>query len=136
VRIIVKIDVLIIGTVLLFATFSQPVAQTLSAQTAAQPPTPTDDQSPRAEPTSSLGGLSVRETQQTISIERGESTLLTYNKQSPPVPTGIDPIYARSGFLHPVNSPTGKTITATFPIDHAHQHGIFAAWVKTTYSGR
>ncbi|MCC7335790.1 MAG: PmoA family protein [Pirellulaceae bacterium] len=133
---IVKINELIISSVLLFATFSQPAAQTLSAQTAAQPATPTEDGNPRAEPTSTLGGLSVGETQQTISIQRGESTLLTYTKQSPPVPTGIDPIYARSGFLHPVNSPTGKTITATFPIDHAHQHGIFAAWVKTTYSDR
>ncbi len=89
-----------------------------------------------ADPKSALGGLSVHETEATISIVRGNSPLLVYNKLSPPVPPGIDPVYARSGFLHPVHTPTGKTVTATFPIDHAHQHGIFSAWVKTTYEGR
>lgn len=90
----------------------------------------------RADPASALGGLSVRETESTISIVRGNSPVVVYNKQSPPVPDGIDPVYARSGFLHPVHTPAGKTVTATFPIDHAHQHGIFSAWVKTTYDGR
>lgn len=90
----------------------------------------------RADPASALGGLSVRETESTISIVRGNSPVLVYNKKSPPVPNGIDPVYARSGFLHPVHTPAGKTVTAAFPIDHAHQQGIFSAWVKTTYDGR
>lgn len=94
------------------------------------------DEPQRAKSNSNLGGLSVQETDATIQLERGNTPLLVYNKQSPAVPPGIDPIYARSGFLHPVYSPTGKIITATFPADHAHQHGIFAAWAKTTYAGR
>ena len=131
-----KLTVSIVSTLLLMAGVSQQATQTLSAQTTAQQPVATNDEVPRVVLTSTLGGLSVQETQATISIQRGEATLLVYNKQSPAVPTGIDPIYARSGFLHPVNSPAGKTITATFPIDHAHQHGIFSAWAKTTYAGQ
>lgn len=76
------------------------------------------------------------ETPQAIVIKLGEQTVLTYNKTSPPVPNGIDKIYRRSGCLHPVVTPQGRTVTAMFPADHPHQHGIFSAWVKTTYEGR
>lgn len=79
--------------------------------------------------------LGFTETDEQLSITFGDQLLLAYNKKSPPVPEGIKPIYHRSGFLHPVNTPAGKTITATFPYDHAHQHGIFTAWSKATYDG-
>ncbi len=72
----------------------------------------------------------------TLAVSRGNEPVLVYNMQSPSVPEGIDPIYRRSGFLHPVRSPQGRTVTATFPVDHAHQHGVFSAWVKTSYDGR
>ncbi len=80
--------------------------------------------------------LKILESEKTITVSHGTKTVLVYNKVSPPVPQGIDPIYHRSGFLHPVNTPNGKTVTEAFPVDHAHQHGIFFAWVKTTYGGR
>ncbi len=86
--------------------------------------------------TDDLGGLTVTEDQATIVVLRGEQPILVYNKLSPTVPTGIDAVYARSGFVHPVYTPSGKVVTATFPADHAHQHGVFSAWVKTTYNGR
>jgi hypothetical protein len=48
----------------------------------------------------------------------------------------MDPRYQRSGFLHPVASPSGRVVTAAFPVDHPHQHGIFTAWVQTTWNDR
>ncbi|HUP78789.1 MAG TPA: DUF6807 family protein, partial [Pirellula sp.] len=80
--------------------------------------------------------LRIAETDSTLTISRGQSIVLVYNKISPLVPEGIDPIYQRSGFLHPVKTPKGKTITEAFPKDHPHQHGIFLAWVKTSYGDR
>jgi hypothetical protein len=80
--------------------------------------------------------LQIRQTEATLVVSRGEEPIVVYNIQSPPVPEGIDPVYRRSGFLHPVRSPRGSTVTETFPADHAHQHGIFSAWVRTTYHGR
>ena len=71
-----------------------------------------------------------------ISVRHGERLVLAYNKQAPPVPPGIDPIFERSGFLHPVASPLGRVVTAAYPVDHAHQNGIFAAWVKTKYDNQ
>ncbi len=43
--------------------------------------------------------------------------------------------YRRSGFLHPVRSPSGAIVTDGFPTGHTHQHGIFMAWVNTLFRG-
>lgn len=80
--------------------------------------------------------LRVEQTDGTIELLAGDSLILAYNKVSPPVPEGIDPLYRRSGCLHPVCTPAGRTVTTMFPYDHAHQHGIFSAWVRTKYDGR
>ncbi len=84
----------------------------------------------------SSGPLQLDESERSIEIRIDGRHLLTYNKQSPPVPEGMDPAYERSGFLHPVSSPDGIVVTTTFPFDHAHQHGIFSAWVKTRWMDR
>jgi Methane oxygenase PmoA len=77
--------------------------------------------------------MRIAETEAALTVLHGDAIVLVYNRQSPPVPKGIDPVYQRSGFLHPVKTPKGKIVTDTFPKDHAHQHGIFSAWVKTSY---
>ncbi|MFO1066835.1 MAG: PmoA family protein [Pirellulales bacterium] len=77
--------------------------------------------------------LHTKETDSTVTIFADDQPIMVYNKVSPPVPDGIDAVYARSGFLHPVMSPAGRTVTAAYPADHAHQHGIFGAWVDTSY---
>jgi hypothetical protein len=87
-------------------------------------------------PACASNSLSVIETDESICITQGSTTVLKYIKVSPSAPPEIDTIYERSGCLHPVNSPSGRSVTAMFPVDHAHQHGVFSAWVKTTYDGR
>ncbi len=84
----------------------------------------------------SQGRLQLHETETAVTIRQAGKLILNYNKQSPPLPEGMNPMYHRSGFLHPVASPAGKVVTATFPFDHAHQHGIFTAWVKTKWHDR
>lgn len=44
--------------------------------------------------------------------------------------------YKRSGFIHPVCTPSGLVLTDGFPIGHTHQNGIFNAWVNTTFRGK
>ena len=80
--------------------------------------------------------LTLEETEATISILQGDQVVLVYNKQPPPLPDGVDPVYRRSGFLHPLNTPSGRTVTAVYPEDHLHQNGFFTAWVNTTYDGK
>ena len=80
--------------------------------------------------------LKVIETEKGIVVRRNSQDIITYNIVSPPAPRGIDSVYERSGCLHPVNTPRGRTVTQMFPVDHPHQHGIFSAWVKTKYGGQ
>ncbi|MGV3704406.1 MAG: PmoA family protein [Arcticibacter sp.] len=52
------------------------------------------------------------------------------------LPEGVEPIYRRGGYIHPVLSPSGLQITDDYPQDHKHHHGVWAAWTKTSFQGR
>ena len=69
-------------------------------------------------------------------IKRNGRHVLTYNKTDS-VPDGVDPKYARSGFIHPISTPTGRILTDGYPLPHhTHQHGIFFAWTKASFEGK
>lgn len=63
---------------------------------------------------------------QVISIQNGEANL----------PEGVDTVYRRGGYVHPVLSPGGLQITDDYPSDHRHHHGIWSAWTKTQFRER
>lgn len=65
----------------------------------------------------------------------GDRSVLNYHHRMMESPSGIDPRYRRSGHIHPLLTPAGRAVTDDFPPDHAHQHGIFFAWVNTTFAG-
>ncbi|MCG6155786.1 DUF6807 domain-containing protein [Rubinisphaera margarita] len=71
-----------------------------------------------------------------LTLARNDRPVLNYNVAIDEPPSGLDPLYRRSGYFHPVYTPAGNVLTADFPADHAHQHGIFFAWVKTTIDGK
>ncbi len=77
-----------------------------------------------------------KETDDTIVVTMRGKHVLTYHKREH-VPEGIGQAYARSGFMHPVSTPGGRTVTDGFPKPHhAHQHGVFMAWTKCRFEGR
>ncbi|MCA9105905.1 MAG: PmoA family protein [Planctomycetales bacterium] len=84
----------------------------------------------------SSGALSLEVNDQVVRVSHDQQTMLEYLVSEPPAPDGIDSIYRRSGLLHPVCSPNGRTVTGLFPVDHPHQHGVFTAWVNTTWNDR
>lgn len=71
-----------------------------------------------------------------ISLKLDGRTIFAYHKAIAEPPVGIDPLYRRSGFVHPLATRSGLVVTDDFPPDHAHQHGLFFAWVNTTFEGR
>ncbi len=52
------------------------------------------------------------------------------------LPVGIDSVYLRGGYIHPVFSPSGLQVSDDYPLNHKHHHGIWAAWTKTEFEGR
>jgi hypothetical protein len=69
-------------------------------------------------------------------LKLNERPILGYHKAIAEPPQGIEAIFRRSGFIHPLATRSGLVVTDDFPPDHAHQHGVFFAWVNTTFEGR
>lgn len=82
------------------------------------------------------GELQLTETEDTIRVTLRGKPVLEYVKKARPVPEGIEQHFQRSGYIHPVYSPTGEEVTGDYPLDHAHQHALFFAWTKSTFDGR
>lgn len=66
----------------------------------------------------------------------GSAPVLAFNHAIVEPPEGIAKVYRRSGYVHPVFTPQGNVVTGDFERDHPHQHGIFNAWVNTTFRGK
>jgi hypothetical protein len=71
-----------------------------------------------------------------IPLKLDGRTIFAYHKAVTEPPSGIDPVYRRSGFVHPLATRSGLVVTDDFSPEHPHQHGLFTAWVNTTYDGR
>ena len=62
--------------------------------------------------------------------------ILRYNHAPFPPPQGKDPLYTRSGFIHPIWSPAGEVLSQIHPKDHTHHMGLWHPWTKTKFEGR
>jgi hypothetical protein len=80
--------------------------------------------------------MSCRDDGARLLIKVGDQPVLAYNYATQESPAGIDPVYRRSGYIHPVFDPKGREVTGDFPPDHPHQHALFFAWVNATFRGK
>ena len=81
-------------------------------------------------------GVSVEDDGRSLLVNVGERPALRYNYEVNEGPKGMDPIYRRSGYIHPLFTPSGRELTGDFPADHPHQHAVFFAWTNTSLDGR
>ena len=71
-----------------------------------------------------------------VTFSLGGREVLTYQYGLAPVPAGVDEIYQRGGFIHPLRSPAGGVLTRIQPPDHYHHYGIWNPWTHTEFAGR
>ncbi len=62
--------------------------------------------------------------------------ILRYNYGTIQPPAGVDAVFARSGYLHPIWNPAGKVVTNDFPAKHLHHHGLWFPWTSAEFEGR
>ncbi len=72
---------------------------------------------------------------QHITLAQGDRRVLQYNRVVVSPPKGAKPTHARSGFVHPVFTPNGRTVTNAFPQKHWHHYGLWFPWRKTEFEG-
>ncbi len=70
-----------------------------------------------------------------ILLQRGSKPIMQLNGSTLYPPDGVDTIFRRSGFIHPIWSPCGDTITRIHPPDHYHHFGVWNPRAKTTFEG-
>ena len=80
--------------------------------------------------------IQVESDEQKLLIRKDGKNVLQYNTAVIYPPEGIDDIYKRSGFIHPLWSPTEAVLTRIQPPDHYHHYGIWGPWTKTHIADR
>lgn len=65
-----------------------------------------------------------------------ERKIFRYNSAPVEPPSGVDPVFTRSGYLHPIWTPDGRVLSNDFPAKHLHHHGIWFAWTSAEFEGR
>jgi len=66
-------------------------------------------------------------------IYLGAQAVLTYVHSETLPPEEVDPVYKRSAYIHPLNSPGGERLTRIQPPDHWHHYGIWNPWTRTHF---
>lgn len=80
--------------------------------------------------------IRLRETKTGVDFLSGGKVLLTYQTATAEVPEGVKAEFRKSGFIHPLFSPSGQELTRIQPPDHYHHYGIWGPWTKTLVEGR
>lgn len=71
-----------------------------------------------------------------LNYYRKDEDVLRYRISEKMPPEGVDPLYKRSAYIHPLVSPGGEVLTRIQPPDHYHHYGIWNPWTKTHINGR
>lgn len=66
-------------------------------------------------------------------IYLGQQPVLSYVHEETLPPAGVDTIYKRSAYIHPLYSPGGERLTRIQPPDHWHHYGIWNPWTRTHF---
>ena len=65
-----------------------------------------------------------------LTITSSGKNLLRYNYKLVYPASGVDTIFKRSGFIHPLYAPHGQELTRVSPPDHYHHFGLWNPWTK------
>lgn len=79
--------------------------------------------------------VSIRRDEKTLIVGIGDKQLLQYNHATVYPPEGVDPVFKRSAFIHPLWSPHGQALTRIQPPDHYHHYGIWNPWTHILFRG-
>ena len=80
--------------------------------------------------------VSLKDTSTGIDFYIDNQRVLTYQTAKLPVPDGVKEAFSKSGFIHPITSPSGQVLSRVQPKDHYHHYGIWGPWTRATINGR
>jgi len=88
------------------------------------------------EPQAETGSIHLTRRHGQLRLQSGDRPILDYQFLTVYPPEGVNALFKRSGFIHPLWSPGGQELTRIQPPDHYHHYGIWGPWTKTHIMGR
>ncbi len=79
--------------------------------------------------------MEVEDDSNSLILKKGGQPILAYKYTVTMPPAGVDPVFQRSGYIHPAYTPSGFVLTTIQPKDHRHHYGIWNPWTKLEYDG-
>jgi hypothetical protein len=79
----------------------------------------------------SNASITTKEENGDLKLNRDGQSLLSYRYEMTYPTKGIDSVFAKSGYIHPIVSPKGDTLTRIQPPDHWHHYGLWGPWTHT-----
>jgi len=70
-----------------------------------------------------------------LTLMAGNRKLLQYQYGTVYPPAGVDTVFRRSAFIHPLWSPNGQILTSIQPPDHYHHYGLWNPWTHVLFEG-
>lgn len=80
--------------------------------------------------------MKVEDTGKTLILKKEGKNIMQYNYAVTYPPAGVDKAFRRSGYIHPLWSPSGDILTTIQARDHYHHYGIWNPWTKLEYEGK
>tara|TARA_R110000868_G_scaffold131702_2_gene341918 strand:- start:22209 stop:23402 length:1194 start_codon:yes stop_codon:yes gene_type:complete len=80
-------------------------------------------------------GVKIDKSNGNLQLSKGSIPLLAYRYGMTYPPAGVDSIFRKSGYLHPLLSPSGDTLSRIQPPDHYHHYGLWGPWTHTQIDG-
>ena len=66
-----------------------------------------------------------------LKLKYGHQSLIHYRYEMKLPPKGVNKLYQKSGYIHPVISLKGDTLSRIQPPDHYHHYGVWGPWTRT-----
>lgn len=88
-----------------------------------------------SEDSSIFDEVELAQNEEQIEVFQNGIKIIGYQTATKDVPEGVSELYKRSGFIHPLNTPSGKRLTRIQPEDHYHHYGIWNPWTHTLVEG-
>lgn len=88
-------------------------------------------------PTNGLNtDINIYKSGESLTLVQKKQNILSYRFATIYPPEGVNPLFKRSGFIHPLWSPGGEILTRIQAPDHYHHYGIWGPWTLTHINDR
>ncbi len=80
-------------------------------------------------------GVSNQKQNGNLQLRLQNKPAVSYRYEMTYPPEGVDSIFKKSGYIHPIITPKGDTLTRIQPNDHYHHYGLWGPWTHTQVDG-